>query len=176
MVISQGASLCLGNFGVHHLLGQRDRGTWTPPGTPSSLHPHSPVLGKSPACSSSPVPQLMQPESCLCGDVAAEFLRAVLWGVTGCFKLQFSIPTPSSVPQDLDTSLNRELAMAQLDTMHVLAQPWDQLWESLNLGFQNEESEWKKFILFHLLPPSPIPFRAALLQNGCPFHVPNIFM
>lgn len=128
-----------------------------------------PVLGKSSACSLTPVPQPMQPESCLCGDVPAEFLRVVLWGVPDCFRLQFSIPTPSAVPQEVGTPLSVELAMAQLVTMHVLAQ----LRERLNLGFQSEESEWKKYVLSHLLPPSPTPLRAALLQSWCPLVSPT---
>lgn len=166
-------SLWLGNFGVHRLLDQKGRRTWSPSGTPSFIHPHLPVLGKSPACSLTAVPQLMQPEPHSHGDVAAELLRVVLWGVTNCFQFQFSIPTPSAVPLELGTSLNRDLAMAQLDTVHVLAQPWDQAWESLSLGFQSEESEWKKYILSHFFPPSPPHSELHCCKAGAPFKSPT---
>lgn len=65
--------------------------------------------------------------------------------------------------------------MAQLDTMHVLAQPWDQAWVSLNLRVKSQ-SEKKKKLLFPSLATFPTPFKAALLQSWCTLHVSNIFM
>lgn len=64
------------------------------------------------------------------------------------------------------------LAMAQLDTKQVLAQPWDQAWESLHLGFQSEEPEGKKYVLSHLLPPSPPHSELHCYKAGAPFMSP----
>lgn len=62
--------------------------------------------------------------------------------------------------------------MAQLDTMHVLAQPWDQAWVSLNLRVKSQ-SEKKNNFFSHLLPLSPPHSKLHCYKAGAPFMSPT---